>query len=43
MVGVAPTERLRFLVLGGGVTPTVDGVIVSMVYGLMLSTEKKIV
>ena len=40
-VGVAPTKRFRFLVLGGGVTPTVDGVIVPMVSGLMLSTIKE--
>ena len=25
-VGVAPTYILRFLVCGGGITPTVDGV-----------------
>lgn len=39
-VGVAPIERLGLLVLGGGVTPMVDGVKVPMVLGLRLSVVK---
>ena len=35
-VGVAPTERFGFLILGRGVTPTMDGVIVPIVSRLML-------
>lgn len=42
-VGVAPTERLGLLVLGGGVIPMVDGVIVPTVSELRLSTVKEIV
>ena len=38
---MAPTERFIFLVLGGGVTPIVDGVTVLMVLGLMLSVVKE--
>lgn len=40
-VGVAPKERLVYLVLGGGVTPTIDGVIVPMVLGLRISAVKE--
>ena len=36
-VGVAPTEKLEFMVCGGGLTPTVDGVKVLVVLGLRLS------
>ena len=39
-VGVAPTKRFRLLVLGGGVTPMIDGFIVPTVSGLRLSTVK---
>ena len=39
-MGVAPTKRLGFLVCGGGVTPTVDGVKVPTVLGLRISAEK---
>ena len=39
-VGVAPTERLGFLVCGGGVTPTVDGVKVPTTSGLRISAVK---
>ena len=40
IVRVAPTERLEFLVCGGGVTPIVDGVKVLVVSGLRLSVGK---
>lgn len=40
-VGVALIERLEILVLSGGVTPTVDGVIVPMVLGLRISAVKE--
>ena len=43
MAGVEPTERFKFLVLGRGITPTIDGVIASTVSGLMLSEVKEIV
>ena len=36
-VGVAPTEKIEFMVCGGGVTPTVDGVKVPVVSGLRIS------
>ena len=39
-VGVAPTEKLEFLVCGGGVTPIVDGVKAPMVSRLRLSVVK---
>ena len=42
-VGVAPTDRLGFLVCGGGVTPIVDGVKVPTISGLRLSAAKDIV
>ena len=41
IVGVVPTKRLGLLVLGGGVTPTVDGVIVPMVSRIWLSVVKE--
>ena len=40
IVGVAPIERLGFLVCGGGVTPTVEGVKVPVVSGLRISAVK---
>ena len=39
-MGVAPTEKLEFLVCGGGVTPIVDGVKAPMVSRLRLSVVK---
>ena len=42
-MGVAPTKRLGFLVCGGGVTLTVDGVKIPMVLGLSLSVVKETV
>jgi hypothetical protein len=42
-VGVAPTERLEFMVCGGGVTPTVDGVKVPMISGLRILVVKYLV
>ena len=39
-VGVAPTERLGFLVCGEGVTPTIDGVKVPTVSRLRISVVK---
>ena len=35
-VGVAPTEKIEFMVCGGRVTPTVDGVKVPVVSVLRL-------
>ena len=40
MVGVASLERLGFPVWGGGVTPTVVGVIVPIMLGLRLLAVK---
>ena len=42
-IGVAPIERFRLLVLGGGVTPMVDEVIFPMVSGLRLLSVKETV
>ena len=42
-VGVSPTERCELLVLGEGVTPTIDEVIVPTMSGLMLSAVNETV
>ena len=43
MVEVAPTKRFGFLVLCGGVTPTIDGVTVPAVSGLIFSAVNETV